>query len=484
MRKFRWVPYVVFVIGICAGFVGTVFSSMAYMAKDYYAYNYVYAFFGVSTQFQVSLTNLPIDKIVLLQILNLSHIIFVLSSVLFSLLFTNLLSHGLLKAFRWALCILAAVQLVFLDPQWIRWVYMQGIGPFRNVFFFRGFYRILPAVSRWINIAEILFATGLLLATFFRTPRSLRASVGLVALFYNAISLVYLYLYSWLPAQTMWLSRAARYISFGSLPVYKPTWINAYASLLSGVLVGSFFLVAWYYLWIITSARRSDLAFRSKVSAMDTVSRIFCHYLKNELLSQQAELKLLSVKVDPALQKDVAYIISRNDEIYQRLSAVRDAMRQKKMTLERLEIVSLVRDTFDKITLPENVNLSEQLPEEPLYVNGNPYQLQEVLECLVSNALDAMENNATPPRIKLQVLLLRRYVSINIGNNGTPIARKQWNTIFDPFFTTKSTKSNWGLGLALCRNVVSLHHGRIWVDEEPDRGEIMTVFHIVLRNAD
>ena len=484
MRKFRWVPYVVFVIGICAGFAGTVFSSMAYMAKDYYAYNYVYAFFGVSTQFQVSLTRLPIEKIVLLQILNLSHMMFVLSSVLFALLFTSLLNHRLMKAIRWGVGTFAAVQLVFLDPQLIRWVYMQGIGPFQNVFFFREFYRILPAVSRWANITEILFATGLLLATFFRTPRSLRASVGLVAFFYSAISLVYLYLYSWLPAQTMWMSRAARYISFGSLPVYKPTFFNTYSSLISGMLVCSFFLVALYYLWKITSARRSDLAFRSKVSAVDTVSRIFCHYLKNELLSQQAELKLLSAKVDPALQTDVAYIISRNDEIYQRLSAVRDAMRQKKMTMERLEIVSLVRDTFDRIALPENVHLSEQLPEEPVYVEGNPYQLQEVLECLVRNALEAMENNAAPPRIKLQVLLLQRYVSINIGNNGTPIARKQWNAIFDPFYTTKSTKSNWGLGLALCRNVVSLHRGRIWVDEEPERGEMMTVFHIVLRNAD
>lgn len=480
MRKFKRLSFALIVIGLCLGFVGTTVSSIIYMAKDYNAYNTVYTFFNVSKALRMELTRLPIEKFWILRLLNLSHVAYVLFSAFFALRFSDLLSRGTKRLLRGLCLALALVQTVFLDPGVIIWLYMYQNGIFFSVFTFRAFYRILRVMLRVTGIVEIAGAGGLLVIEVFRTPRSERASTGLVALLFNGLSLVYIYLFSWLPAQALWLSRVAKYVGYESLPVYKPTQLNAYAPLVSVFLIVCFCLVTWYNLWKNARDRRFDQVFRSKVDAVDTVSRVFCHYLKNELLSQQAELKLLSLKIDPLAQAELTGIIARNDEIYQRLSGVRDTMRQQRITLAPHDLPTFISEVYEQMELGSQVTLTQHLPEGPVYVNANPYQIRELLECLIRNALEAEYPDPDKQRIRINISLLRRYLSITISNNGPRIGRELREAIFDPFFSTKSPGKNWGLGLSLCKNIVILHRGRIWVDEQMDAGEVFTCFHIIL----
>mgnify|MGYP002251031988 FL=1 len=71
-----------------------------------------------------------------------------------------------------------------------------------------------------------------------------------------------------------------------------------------------------------------------------------------------------------------------------------------------------------------------------------------------------------------------------LSNNSVRIPWNLRNQIFDPFFTTKNTQQNWGLGLSLCRNIITLHHGQIWVDEHTESGITWTDFYILLRTVD
>lgn len=480
MRKYRRLAFALIVTGLCIGFVGTTITSIVYMAKDYNAYNTVYTFFNVSKALRMELTRLPIGKFWILRLLNLSHVAYVLFSVFFALRFSDLLSRGKIRFLHGTSLALALLQAVFLDPGVIIWLYMYQNGIFFSVLTFRAFYRVLTTVLRITSIAEIAGAGGLLVIEVFRAPRSERASTGLVALLFNGLTFVYIDLFSWLPAQALWLSRVAKYVGYESLPVYKPTHLNTYAPLASVFLIVCFCLVTWYKLWKNVRDRRYDEAFRSKVDAVDTVSRVFCHYLKNELLSQQAELKLLSLKIDPPAQADIAGIIARNDEIYQRLSGVRDTMRQQRITLAPHDLPAFIGEVYAQMELGSQVILTQHLPEGPVYVNANPYQIREVLECLIRNALEAESPDPAKRRIRINLSLLRRYLSITISNNGPRIDPDLRDTIFDPFFSTKSPSKNWGLGLSLCKNIVILHRGRIWVDEQMDAGEMVTCFHIIL----
>ena len=55
---------------------------------------------------------------------------------------------------------------------------------------------------------------------------------------------------------------------------------------------------------------------------------------------------------------------------------------------------------------------------------------------------------------------------------------EQMEKIFTPFFTTK--EKGMGLGLAVCRSIVSAHGGKLWAANEAQRGPR---FNILLRAA-
>ena len=51
--------------------------------------------------------------------------------------------------------------------------------------------------------------------------------------------------------------------------------------------------------------------------------------------------------------------------------------------------------------------------------------------------------------------------------------------IFDPFFTTRP--AGMGLGLTVCRTIVNTHEGKVWAENNGNRG---ASFHVVLPRAD
>ena len=79
-------------VGICLSFLGIIFISVIYIAKDYYAYNSVYAFFGIDSQTLLWLMGLPVGQMTLLRLLNFSHACFIVCSVMFAMSFSSLVS--------------------------------------------------------------------------------------------------------------------------------------------------------------------------------------------------------------------------------------------------------------------------------------------------------------------------------------------------------------------------------------------------------
>ena len=59
-------------------------------------------------------------------------------------------------------------------------------------------------------------------------------------------------------------------------------------------------------------------------------------------------------------------------------------------------------------------------------------------------------------------------VRIAITDNGTGICPDQLDRIFEPFVSTK--QNGVGLGLAVCRSIVTSHEGRLWAENNTDAG--------------
>ncbi len=100
-------------------------------------------------------------------------------------------------------------------------------------------------------------------------------------------------------------------------------------------------------------------------------------------------------------------------------------------------------------------------------VQGDPYTLQEVLFNLCTNALSAMPEGGT---LTLRTYRLGRKdedqmgsVAIDVSDTGVGIPRVNLERIFEPFFTTRADSGGTGLGLGLCRMLISEMGGRIEV---------------------
>jgi signal transduction histidine kinase len=104
-------------------------------------------------------------------------------------------------------------------------------------------------------------------------------------------------------------------------------------------------------------------------------------------------------------------------------------------------------------------------------LEGDPEQLRRVLVNLVSNALDALEESATPePVIEIETgeNLAGNEVWIRVRDNGPGIPPEIQERVFRPFVTSK--ESGTGLGLPLARKVVEAHDGTIELTSVPGEG--------------
>lgn len=113
-------------------------------------------------------------------------------------------------------------------------------------------------------------------------------------------------------------------------------------------------------------------------------------------------------------------------------------------------------------------------------------QIEQVLINLLKNAQEAVENSnqqssdnakGKEPCVRLSTHLSsnkRNYI-ISITDNGKGIMPEVLNRIFVPFFTTKTNGS--GIGLSICKQIVTLHGGTITASSQP--GD-KTTFNVVL----
>jgi signal transduction histidine kinase len=96
---------------------------------------------------------------------------------------------------------------------------------------------------------------------------------------------------------------------------------------------------------------------------------------------------------------------------------------------------------------------------------------------LITNACAAMSSEAARGR---RLLVRTRPigeegVQVTVSDSGHGIPPDDLTRIFEPFFTTRP--EGMGLGLTVCCTVIGAHRGKLWAENNPDRG---ASFHVVL----
>ena len=106
---------------------------------------------------------------------------------------------------------------------------------------------------------------------------------------------------------------------------------------------------------------------------------------------------------------------------------------------------------------------------------ADPVMLEQVLLNLMRNGIEAMRHTPSEQR-RLTVKLSQldnHQMEIRVIDRGPGIPPEVKDKLFTPLFSTKA--EGMGMGLNICRSIIEVHHGRLWVEPNPEGGSIFFI---------
>jgi signal transduction histidine kinase len=210
---------------------------------------------------------------------------------------------------------------------------------------------------------------------------------------------------------------------------------------------------------------------------IDTLS----HELKTPLTTIIAAAGLLREELettgDESYQKLIQTIIQNAHSLEARLAELMDIVKtgtgKLQLQLEPVDIKSLILGTCAQISpllQGKAQKLNMDLPDSLPIVHGDGQRLEQVVLNLMTNATKFTPREGT---ITLTVRKQDNSLTIQIRDTGVGIAREEQDRLFKPYSRLNADRQRHpglGLGLALAKQVVELHGGRIWVESESGKG--------------
>jgi signal transduction histidine kinase len=189
-------------------------------------------------------------------------------------------------------------------------------------------------------------------------------------------------------------------------------------------------------------------------------------WLRTILLKKEMEDIPGKENIDKVLEK-IEISVQRAKKItHQLLSHSRKSdFIKKEVNVE--ELIDEVIQFFEREAVNNEIKLQKNIVSNLMNIFTDPNQLRQVLVNIVSNALHATEPNGN---ITINAEEEDNYIVVRVKDSGSGIPKEHIDKIFDPFFTTKAPGEGTGLGLTVCKSIMSNIGGQIEVESDFGKG--------------
>lgn len=143
----------------------------------------------------------------------------------------------------------------------------------------------------------------------------------------------------------------------------------------------------------------------------------------------------------------------------------------------RFDLVDRVHQTLELVSTrarQQGIEIRGHLPAEPLMIEADSGQVQQVLLNLLLNGMEALTAGGVIEVSASHVPDVHGdTVVLEISDNGPGLDEAVLGRIFEPFVTTKETGT--GLGLSICQRLIQGHGGSIVAGNLPSGGAVFTI---------
>ncbi|MCX6581585.1 MAG: response regulator [Candidatus Aminicenantes bacterium] len=244
-------------------------------------------------------------------------------------------------------------------------------------------------------------------------------------------------------------------------------------------------------------SRTAELEEQSvKLKEMDKIKSRFFANISHEfrtpltLILGPLEQMLTGPREEEKAQKNKMRLMLRNSQrllglINQLLELSKFDSGQMKLQICRQNIVPFLKGvlhSFDSLALQKELELEFQTQAENISLNYDPVRLEEVFSNLLSNAIKfTPAGGKITMAVKVNKVLPgteggkeQDILEVSVSDTGPGIPREALAYIFDRFYQADSTyeyhRQGTGIGLAIAKEIIELHHGEIEAISQQDEG--------------
>lgn len=218
----------------------------------------------------------------------------------------------------------------------------------------------------------------------------------------------------------------------------------------------------------------------AETNAWQKLIRVLTHEIMNSIapiisLSETVTDRAVSNGMN---ERDYGIMLQAMQTIHRRSKGLLDFVENYRkltripMPTLRLFLIASLFDDLQSLYPPGNVVYSFSVRPTDLKLYADRSMVEQVLINLLKNATEAC-CDCSFPQVSVKAFRQEGVPVITVTDNGCGIVAEVLDKVFVPFFTTKQGGS--GIGLSVCRQIMSRHRGNIRVSSVEGEGTVFTL---------
>jgi len=217
---------------------------------------------------------------------------------------------------------------------------------------------------------------------------------------------------------------------------------------------------------------------RTPLTAIHQFTTIVLDRLAGDITPEQREHLETVLRNVEQLRKMIDDLLEVTDtEINQIFEATRAEPGSVSVVLERMSLTELIIETFSTLrTIAANkgIALSSDVPGNLPPAHADPQRVRQVLNNLINNSIKFTPNNGT---VNVSARLSDEdpgFLCVAVSDTGCGVDPEEYEKIFEYLYqvdnTIEHSRKGLGIGLYICKEIISRHGGRIWVESQSRQG--------------